>query len=261
MNNTQDQIYDFFDKFTEKIDSLSISEEDRAKIYMCIFNEFYSMNVLTSDNMPTRLIKTQHQFSLAMRRIITTIKIVFVKYINQLPDNDIDEILPMLKHKALMSEIGLAYIDDIEVWIIKYLTYKKEQTKLLQKSAPKEQVSNNQFITNLTSQQLSKLFDLLVSNGFIPNNDKAGFIWAFGGTNDNYSSYSTKWPKYKNLAVYLIDCLCGNQANLDFWEIGFQVFGIKGMAQMKNAYLGNKRTFGKPKGYQLIDKILLEVKK
>ena len=93
MNNTQDQIYDFFDKFTEKIDSLSISEEDRAKIYMCIFNEFYSMNVLTSDNMPTRLIKTRHQFSLAMGRIVTTIKIVFVKYINQLPDNDIDEII------------------------------------------------------------------------------------------------------------------------------------------------------------------------
>lgn len=129
MNNTQDQIYDFFDKFTEKIDSLPISEEDRAKIYLCIFNEFYSMNVLTSDNMPTRLIKTRHQFSLAMGRIVTTIKIVFVKYINQLPDNDIDEILPMLKHKALMSEIGMAYIDDLEVWIIKYLTNKRRNNK------------------------------------------------------------------------------------------------------------------------------------
>jgi hypothetical protein len=47
---------------------------------------------------------------------------------------------------------------------------------------------NNLIHTNLTFTQRGKLFDLLVSNGFIHNTNKDGFIWAFGSEKDNQPS-------------------------------------------------------------------------
>jgi hypothetical protein len=114
------------------------------------------------------------------------------------------------------------------------------------------------FETNLTDTQRGKLFDLLVDKGFIPNNDKEGFIWAFGGVNDKYTSYSTEWLKTKNLAVYLIDNLCPYTTNL--WATGERIFGIADMAQKKNYYTGVNKTM-KPKNYNIIDEIISEAKK
>ncbi|MDO9154166.1 MAG: hypothetical protein Q7U47_10805 [Paludibacter sp.] len=115
-----------------------------------------------------------------------------------------------------------------------------------------------QFTTSLTDTQRGKLYDLLVLNGFIPDSDKEGFIWAFGGVNDKYTSYSTKWIQQRNLAVYLIDNLCIDNGRL--WAIGSQIFGIKNMAQIKQGYFSINKT-GKPKGYEIIDKIITEAQK
>jgi hypothetical protein len=126
----------------------------------------------------------------------------------------------------------------------------------LQKLNP--QPTTKQLKTNLTDTQRGKLFDLLVLHGFIPDKDKAGFIWAFGSVNDNYTSYSTEWQKQSNLAVYLIDNICIDNGKL--WAIGSRIFGINNMAQIKQSYFSINRT-GKPKGYELIDTIISEAQK
>ena len=112
--------------------------------------------------------------------------------------------------------------------------------------------------TKFNDTQRGKLFDLLVLNEFIPDKDKEGFIWAFGGVNDNYSSYSTEWLKNKNLGVYLIDSICIDNGKL--WAIGSRIFDIKNMAQIKQNYFSINQT-SKPKGHELIDKIILEAQK
>jgi hypothetical protein len=127
----------------------------------------------------------------------------------------------------------------------------------------KKQFSNNknQLKTNLTDPQRGKLFDLLVKNGFITDKDRDGFIWAFGGVNDKFTSYSTEWLKAKNLAVYLIDKLCYDPTNsIHYWAIGTRIFGIKKMAQIKQGYFSINQT-SKPKGFNLIDTIISEAQK
>jgi len=120
----------------------------------------------------------------------------------------------------------------------------------------------NQLQTELTDIQRGKLFDLLVSNGFIPSTDREGFIWAFGGKNDNYSSYSTEWLKKDNLAVYMVDCLCFDE-NVKIQDSYLnrmgKIFGIKNPRQTKKGYENNKN--GTPDGYVLIDTIISEAQK
>ncbi|NDK08660.1 hypothetical protein EOM39_05475 [Candidatus Gracilibacteria bacterium] len=141
----------------------------------------------------------------------------------------------------------------------KQITIKSNESKTLNNnSKPQTKPILKQFNTSLTDTQRGKLFDLLVSNGFIPDKDKAGFIWAFGGENNNYTSYSIKWLKTKNLGVYLIDKICIDNGRL--WAIGSLIFGIKNMAQIKQQYFSINQT-GKPKGYELIDTIILEAQK
>jgi len=142
--------------------------------------------------------------------------------------------------------------------IIDFIELAENLYKEYCKSTPNQQSQTKQFKTNLTDKQLGKLFDLLVQNGFIPDKDKEGFIWAFGGKNDNYTSYSTEWLQQSNLAVYLIDNVCIDNGKL--WAIGSRIFGINNMAQIKQGYFSINKT-GKPKGYQLIDTIISEAQK
>ena len=122
-----------------------------------------------------------------------------------------------------------------------------------------QDIKQYQFTNGLTDTQRGKLYDLLVLNKFIPESDKAGFIWAFGGKNDKYTSFKTEWRKAKNLAVYLIDKLCyDNTANSHFWAIGTRIFGIENMAQMKINY-SDVNKMGKPRGFESIDIIINEI--
>lgn len=123
--------------------------------------------------------------------------------------------------------------------------------------------TKNQLQTKLTDDhQRGKLFELLVSNGFIPDNDKDGFIWAFGGVDDNCTTYSTEWLKKDNLAVYLVDCLCFDKTvkiQDSYLNRAGKIFGIMNPRQTKKGYENNKK--GTPDGYELIDTIILEAQK
>lgn len=62
-----------------------------------------------------------------------------------------------------------------------------------------------QFQTNLNDSQRTLLFDLLVSNNFIPaDTDKDFFKWAFGGKNDKFTSTKIKWLRKKQLLRELL---------------------------------------------------------
>lgn len=175
-------------------------------------------------------------------------------------DDKTDLIVSTLINKLSVAEVNLQCKEEYNKSLLesetKYLELMRDLSK--QKTKPIPIPIPYQFNTRLTDTQRGKLFDLLVSNGFIPNKDKAGFIWAFGGENDNYTSYSIKWLKTKNLGVYLIDKICIDNGRL--WAIGSLIFGIKNMAQIKQQYFSINQT-GKPKGYELIDTIILEAQK
>lgn len=141
----------------------------------------------------------------------------------------------------------------------------KEHCESKPTSEPNTKAKPNQLQTKLTDDtQRGKLFDLLVSGGFIPNKGKEGFIWAFGGKNDNYTSYSTEWleTNEKNLLVYLIDTLCfdkNRKLQSNYLSIACKIFGFKEMKSKRNGYKNND--IGKPFNYELIDTIISEARK
>jgi hypothetical protein len=135
-----------------------------------------------------------------------------------------------------------------------FFSSKLEEYKTETKETP-----TNQLKTKLTDTQRGKLFELLVSGGFITDTtNREGFIWAFGGVNNEYTSISIEWLKAKNLAVYLIDEVCIDNGNL--WAIGKRIFNIGNMAQIKQGYFSVNK-MGKPKGFELIDDIITEAQK
>ncbi len=137
-----------------------------------------------------------------------------------------------------------------------------ESIKIAIEEINKTQSKTYQLQTKLTDTQRGKLFDLLVSNRFILDKDKEGFIWAFGGKNDNYTSYSTEWLKTINLAVYLVVCLCYDKnvkIQSNYLSKAGKIFGIKNPRQTKKGYENNNN--GTPDGHELIDTIISEAKK
>lgn len=119
------------------------------------------------------------------------------------------------------------------------------------------------FKTHLNEFQITNLFNLLINNKCISRSTEiADFLWAFGVENDKSEVTKIKWEKADNLAVYFIDMLYENKQLINYnrmWRIGENVFGIKHMAQTKQNYLNNKKTEGKPKGFELIDNIFSSI--
>lgn len=104
-----------------------------------------------------------------------------------------------------------------------------------------------QFKTSLTDTQRGKLFELLVLNRFIPDKDKEGFIWAFGGEQNQPSNWqpiewidkstTRKEPNIQTVyeLLYLLgvdpDTSANNPNNLyrkmEFCFSGFKNFAVK----------------------------------
>lgn len=123
--------------------------------------------------------------------------------------------------------------------------------------------NQNQLLTKLTDLQRERLYDLLVENEFIAETtDKKGFIWAFGGKNEEYTSFSIEWLKEKNLAVYLIDTLFydkDRRLQSNYMSIACKMFGYKEMLSTRNGYKNNE--IGVPFNYEKIDTIIAKAKK
>ena len=58
------------------------------------------------------------------------------------------------------------------------------------------------------------------------------------------------------LCAYFVDSYFSKSNPNDLWKIGETLFNVKNLRQAKNNYLGNKNTYGRPKNYQIIDRII-----
>lgn len=91
--------------------------------------------------------------------------------IRQYPIRETDLVIMLPKVDLITDYLALVeYYDDLI-----FSFNEVENGRKLQ--APK---TRHQLQTKLTDSQRGKLFDLLVADGFIPNTNKEGFIWAFG---------------------------------------------------------------------------------
>jgi hypothetical protein len=71
--------------------------------------------------------------------------------------------------------------------------------------------------------------------------------------------YPLQWNKNKiALCACFVDCYFIKTSPNDLWKAGENPFNVKNLRQSEYGYSGNKNTAGKPRGYEIIDRILKE---
>jgi len=194
------------------------------------------------------------------------------EYINY--DIDVDEIDRISRHLksdefwTTPIEINLPYFKDLTDCLSLLMHYLElvEDYEALKSGG---RIANPEARRQLkplgfNNYQRGKLYDLLVSSNCIPATTlKTGFIWAFGGENSDFSTFTIKWEEKSNLLVYLIDKLCFDPKKTkqtNYFSIACKIFEVNDMSQAKNNYKNYSKS-GKPLEHKLIDDIILNCKK
>ena len=121
-----------------------------------------------------------------------------------------------------------------------------------------------QLKTNLTETQRGLLFDLLAKGGFILDENKDCFIWAFGKPTEKQPEHfkPVKWDESKALLAYFVDIfnctVLGNDGKekRTQWKPFELIFDQSGLRGAKNDY---QKTGTLPIGNKYIDKIINDI--
>ena len=107
---------------------------------------------------------------------------------------------------------------------------------------------------------LQKLYDYLISGGYIEEIEYQYFEKAFSGKVVEANFTPIKWSKQENLCVYLFDLLEDFEivSNINIPKKIGLLFGVKDASQ-KRKYKNNKN--GKPTGYKPIEAIVENIQK
>ncbi|MDR1983601.1 MAG: hypothetical protein LBQ28_02100 [Prevotellaceae bacterium] len=120
-------------------------------------------------------------------------------------------------------------------------------------------ISTHHFVRSFTDKQRKALLTSLTAGKFLPDDtNKHHFNYVFGGIPvPNEKPFEPlKWEKKTTLLAYFVDKLFTKSNPDNLWDIAENMFDKKNLRQSKNNYLGNKKTNGKPSGYETIDEIL-----
>lgn len=184
-------------------------------------------------------------------------------------DDKTDLIVSTLINELSVAKANLQSKEEYNKYLLK--SNEEHQKPMWDLSKQKTKPIPYQFNTRLTDTQRGKLFDLLVSNGFIPDKDKAGFIWAFGGEQPQPSNWQpiewidvSKTRKEQNIQtlfelLYLLgvdkDTSAKNPNNL-YKKMNFCFSGFKNIS-VKNPYSIQQKTDRQ----RLLKSIIEEVEK
>lgn len=121
-----------------------------------------------------------------------------------------------------------------------------------------------QLKTNLTDTQRCLLFDLLVKGGFILDENKDCFIWAFGRPDETHPGFfrPVKWDESKALLAYFVDIFNFRVLENDGkekrtqWKPFELIFDQSGLRGAKNDY---QKTGTLPIRHKYIDKIINDI--
>lgn len=108
---------------------------------------------------------------------------------------------------------------------------------------------------------LQKLYDYLISGGYIENIEYKYFEKAFSGKVVEPNFTPIKWSKQENICVYLFDLLVDFEiiSEIEIPKKLGLLFGVEDASQKRGRYLTNKE--GKPRGYKPIEAIVNNIQK
>ena len=170
----QNRIDGYFEKLTEFINKLPLTDKDRHYIWFISFCQFYDQPVLSENGKTTYGIQTEWQ----LQRFIEQFKKNFQKLrlkavekwtdeLNKIEPSEavakIDKQLYELRKKELLAEIGADGLNDWENWLKKY--YSNEivhQQKRPAKKLSKQQKKTSYVWQSNPDKELPELYSLMI---------------------------------------------------------------------------------------------------
>ena len=170
----QNRIDGYFEKLTEFISKLPLSDKGRNYLWFISFCQFYDEPVLSENGKTTYGIQTEWQLQRFIEQFKNNFKKLRLKAVEKWTDElnriepseavaKIDKQLYELRKKELLADIGADGLNDWDRWLQKYLSNEinYQQKKPIRKP-PKQQKKTSYVWQNNPDKELPELYRLMI---------------------------------------------------------------------------------------------------
>jgi hypothetical protein len=170
----QNRIDGYFEKLTEFINKIPLSDKGRNYIWMHSFCQFYDEPVLSENGKTTYGIQTEWQLQRFIEQFKDNFQKLRLKAVEKWTDElnnieppeavaKIDKQIYQLRKKELLAEIGADGLNDWDRWLQKYLSNEIDhQQKRPARKPPKQQKKTSYVWQNNPDTELPELCSLMI---------------------------------------------------------------------------------------------------
>lgn len=171
----QNRIDGYFEKLTEFISKLPLSDKGRNYLWFISFCQFYDEPVLSENGKTTYGIQTEWQLQRFIEQFKNNFKKLRLKAVEKWTDElnriepseavaKIDKQLYELRKKELLADIGADGLNDWDRWLQKYLSNEiNYQQKRPTRKPPKQQKKTSYVWQNNPDKELPELYSLMLN--------------------------------------------------------------------------------------------------
>jgi len=170
----QNRVDGYFEKLTEFINKLPLTDEGRKYIWMHSFCQFYDESVLSENGKTTYGIQTEWQLQRFIEQFKKKFQELRIKAVEKWTDElnnieppnavaKIDKQLYQLRKKELFAEIGADGLNDWDKWLQKYLSNEidHQQKRPARKPLKQRKETSYEWKTN-PDKELPELYSLMM---------------------------------------------------------------------------------------------------
>ena len=217
-NKIQSRIDNYFEKLTDFINKLPLSDKNKNNIWMYSFCQFYDESIPSENGKSTYGIQTEWQLQRFIQQFKKNIQKLRIKAVEKWTDElnsiepseavaKIDKQLYGLKKKELLADIGSDDLNDWEKWLKKYYSNEKDhQQKRTNKKLPKQQKKTSYVWQSNPDTELPQLHQLMIIdyNLIAPETTLEQFKAVFTGQSIE-SIKPIKWIESNRLLAYFLE--------------------------------------------------------
>ena len=171
----QNRIDGYFEKLTEFINKIPLSDKGKNYLWFISFCQFYDEPVLSENGKTTYGIQTEWQLQRFIEQFKKNFQKLRLKVVEKWTDElnnieppeavaKIDKQLYQLRKKELLAEIGADGLNDWDRWLQKYLSNEIDhQQKRPARKPPKQQKKTSYVWQSNPDKELPELYSLMIN--------------------------------------------------------------------------------------------------
>lgn len=171
----QNRIDGYFEKLTEFINKIPLSDKGKNYLWFISFCQFYDEPVLSENDKTTYGIQTEWQLQRFIERFKKNFQKLRLKTVEKWTDElnriepseavaKIDKQLYELRKKELLADIGADGLNDWDKWLQKYLSNEIDyQQKKPTRKPPKQQKKTSYVWQSNPNKELPELYSLMIN--------------------------------------------------------------------------------------------------